>query len=428
VREATVTVERFRVLRLILRVPNGVGDSQLALLLAVALAAFFEEYDIATLASALRHISAGLGIEEKALPDVLGTIRLGALPAFLFVPYADRVGRRRVFLFSLLAIGVFTFGTAFARTQTEFVVLQMLTRTFFVTGSAVGFVIVAEEFPAAHRGFGIGLLGALAITGHGLSALMFAMVDRLPFGWRFLYAIGILPVLLYPFLSKRVKETQRFEQHARTERPSRTTIGSWIEPLRILGSRRPLRALGIALGGLLPSFGIIGTFQFTGYFTQTVHGWSPRQYAALVVAAGGLGVVGNLASGRLADRYGRRIVGAIQLASFPLFATIFYRSAGGATMPLAWAACVFTSQGGRAVLRAQATELFPTESRGAASGLFAILDVIGAAAGLFVLGSAIHGPGELARTIPWIASVTALGGIVILLFPETTNRELESIS
>jgi MFS family permease len=419
---------RFRFFRAALRVPDGVLDSHLALLFAVALASFFEEYDIATLTSALKHISADLGIEERTLPNVLGTIRLGALPALAFIPYADRVGRRRVFLVSVVAIGLFTFATAFSRTQVEFVALQMLTRTFFVTGSAVGFVIVAEEFPAAHRGFGIGLLGALAITGYGFSAMLFALVDHLPFGWRFLYVVGLTPVLLYPRLAKRVKETRRFEEHARSSEGTRGTgLSRWLEPLRTFGSRRPFRTLGIALAGLVPSFGIIATFQFTGYFTQTVHGWSPQDYAALVVAAGGVGVVGNLVSGRLADRFGRRIVGAAQLASFPLFATIFYRGTGAA-LPFAWAACVFSSQGGRTILRAQATELFPTRSRGAASGLFAILDVIGAAAGLFVLGRLIHGSGELARTIPWIAAVTALGGVVILLFPETTNRELESLS
>ena len=38
-----------------------------AFLLTVALASFFEEYDIATLTSALKHISASLRIEELAL-------------------------------------------------------------------------------------------------------------------------------------------------------------------------------------------------------------------------------------------------------------------------------------------------------------------------------------------------------------------------
>jgi MFS family permease len=408
-------------------VPEAVQDAHLALLFAVALASFFEEYDLAMLTSALKHIAAGLGIPEQGLPDFLGLIRLGALPAFLFIPYADRVGRRGVFLFSVVAMGVLTLLTAFSRTAGEFVVLQLLTRTFFVTGSAVAVVLIAEEFPAGHRGYGVGLLGALAVTGHGFAAILFAFIDKLPYGWRLLYGVGVVPVLLYPWLSKRVIETRRFEEHRRSRAglPDSGILG-WMLPLRQLVRERPLRAAGIALAGLLPSFGIIGTFQFTGYFTQTVRGWSPRDYATMVVVAGGVGVFGNVLSGSLADRFGRRIMGASLLVAFPLFATLFYRGPGW-VLPIAWAACVFTSQGGRAILRALATELFPTAHRGAASGIFTILDVVGAAVGLFTLGAVIHAPGQLAITIPWVAAVTTGGGLVVVLFPETRDRELEDI-
>lgn len=403
----------------------GVGDEHITLLLAVAFASFFEEYDLAMLTSALKQIALGLGLAEQELPNMLGLIRLGAIPAFAFVPYADRVGRRRIFLWSVLAMGALTFLTAFAQTATQFVVLQMLTRTFFVAGSAVAFVFIAEEFPADHRGYGVGLLGALAISGHGFSAVLFALVDHLPFGWRLLYAVGIVPVLLYPVLSRHIPETRRFSEHQRAGAASPTS-DSWAGTLGALWTERPFRALGISLAGLLPSFGIIGTFQFTGYFTQTVRGWAPQEYAVMVIVAGAVGIFGNVLAGRLGDRFGRRVVGAVLLAAFPLFAGAFYLGPNWAP-PFAWAACVFSAQGGRAILRALATELFPTAHRGAATGLFTVLDVVGAALGLFTLGRLVTEPGQLASTIPIIASVTVLGGFVIAFFPETRHRELETI-
>ena len=64
--------------------------------------------------------------------------------------------------------------------RTQFVVLQMVSRVFMVAGVAAALVIVTEEFPAEHRGWAIGMLGALAACGHGLGAILFAAIDAPP--------------------------------------------------------------------------------------------------------------------------------------------------------------------------------------------------------------------------------------------------------
>jgi MFS family permease len=133
----------------------AVEDHHLRVLGAVALALLFEEYDLAMLTAALPQIAAALGMLETDFGLYLGIIRLGALPAFVLIPFADLVGRRRVFLVTLVGTGLATLLTAFALEPWQFVVCQMLTRTFFVTGSAVAFVMIAEEFPAEHRGWGL---------------------------------------------------------------------------------------------------------------------------------------------------------------------------------------------------------------------------------------------------------------------------------
>src|SRR4051794_28457792 len=175
------------------RVPDAIDDAALALLGAVALAMLFEEYDNAIVTAALKHIAAELHMAEAKLPLYLAILRFGAVPAFFLIPLADRIGRRPVFLASVVGMGVLTFATAFSQTIEQFVTLQALTRTFFITCSAVAFVIITEEFPAAHRGFGVGMLAALGACGAGLGAAMFSQINRLPYGWRALYAIGVVP-------------------------------------------------------------------------------------------------------------------------------------------------------------------------------------------------------------------------------------------
>jgi MFS family permease len=411
------------------RVPAGLEASHLRLLGLVALALFIEEYDLAMLTAALKHIAAELGMREGDFGLYLGLIRLGSVPAFLVIPFADRIGRRLVFLVALGVTAFATFLTAFAQTPMQFVLLQMATRTFFVSGAAIAFVMIAEEFPAAQRGWGIGMLGALGACGHGLGALLFALVDHLPYGWRALYAVGIVPLVFLPVFWTRLPETKRFEAYRASLDLSvvRSRLFAFIEPLRGLALTHPSRALGVALVAFLPAIGLFSAFQFTGYYTQNVHGWSPAQYSTMVIVGGGIGIIGNVVAGRLGDRLGRRYVGFVLLGLFPLFVTVFYRGPSW-ILPVVWVAFVFCSQGGRVMLRALSTELFPTSHRSAASGLYTILETAGAALGLFLLWFGSEQPGDLARIVPYLSGVVLLGAIILLLFPETRQRELEDIS
>jgi MFS family permease len=85
----------------------------------VALALFFEQYDQSMLTSALKFIARDLDMREEDLAGYLGVVRPGALPAFLVIPFADRIGRRRVFLASVIGISMGTFLTAFTRTPSS---------------------------------------------------------------------------------------------------------------------------------------------------------------------------------------------------------------------------------------------------------------------------------------------------------------------
>jgi MFS family permease len=268
------------------------------------------------------------------------------------------------------------------------------------------------------------MLGALGATGHGIAMGLFSQIDRLPYGWRTLYAIGFIPVLLLPFFRRRVTETERFDRHEATPDD---TGGYSLAPLLGLMREFPGRALGIGMAGFLPAVGLVGAFQFTGYFSQTVHGWSPGQYAAMVFFGGALGVAGNIIAGRLADRFGRRAVGIVLLGSFPFWVALFYNGPG-VTLPIAWIGFLFASQGGRVILRTLATELFPTSQRASATGLYTILEALGGAAGLFVMFFASADAGDFIPLTTALGFAVLVGGGVLLFFPETRQRELESIS
>lgn len=392
----------------------------------VSLALFFESYDLSMLTSALKHIAEDLGMAEQDLGGYLGTIRLGALPALAIVPLADRLGRRRLFLGSLIGVSILTAATAFARDPETFVALQMATRIFMVTGTSVAIVIVTEEFPAAHRGWAIGIMGAIASSGHGLGALLFSQIERLPYGWRTLYVAGALPLLLLPQFSRGVPETERFtRQRAQESAPGHG--GGWLGPLVGLARTYPGRAGVLTAAIFLVAVGDVSVFQFTSYYAQTVHGWSPGQYAAMFVLGGAVGVVGNVVAGRLGDRVGRRAVGVTALGVFPVTAWSFYAGPDW-VMPVAFAAFVFCQTAGVTILRALSSELFPTSYRGTAAAWAMLVQTVGWAAGLWVVGAATQLGHPIASATSFLAGAVLVGGLLLLALPETGRRELESIS
>ena len=403
----------------------AVEEKHLSLLGAVALALVFEEYDLAMLTAALPQIADSLGMIETDFGYYLGLIRLGALPALAVVPYADRIGRRKVFLATVAGTAITTLLTGFSQTPNQFVICQMMTRTFFTAGSAISIVMISEEFPADHRGWGIGMLGALGASGHGIAMALFSQIESLPYGWRTLYVVGIIPLVLLPWLRRHVPETDRFQQH---QDSLEGDTGSYsLAPLLDLGRQYPARTIGISLSAFLPSIGLVGAFQFTGYFTQTVHGWTAGEYAAMVVFGGALGIAGNIIAGRMADRFGRRKVGISMMGLFPFFVALFYNGPGW-SITIAWVGFLFCSQGGRIILRTLSTELFPTDLRASASGLYTILEALGGASGMFLIYLGTTGEGEFIGLITALSFSALLGGAVLYFFPETKQQELEAIS
>jgi len=396
----------------------------------IGLALLFENYDQSMLTAALKHIALDFGVPESELGRVLGSVHFGAMAAFLLVPFADQIGRRRLFLISLLGVSLATVATGFSQTVDQFIAAQMLARTFMVTCAATAFVIITEEFPAAHRGWGIGILGALGAFGHGVGLLLFAAIDVLPYGWRALYMVGALPLLMLPWFRRRVTETARFDRHvrqraARDDRPG--WIAGWLEPLVALVREHPWRTVAIGVIGSLGSAGHAVGFQFSAFHVQTVHDWSPGQYTMMAVVAGLFGVVGNPYAGKVADRRGRRVVGFAVLAGFSLSALAFYHAPGW-LLPLIWIPMVFTITGGNTIVRALSTELFPTSFRGTASGWLQLVEAAGRSSGLFLVYWGTPAGGSNVPMISIVVFCALLAGLVVLALPETGQRELEEIS
>ncbi len=410
--------------------PGPVPDlapTQWRVLGLLALAELFDQYDIGLMGLALLQIQQDLGISETQVGTVTALVRLGVLAAFLLTVLADRMGRRRLLLFTILGFTLCTFGTAFVQTPEQFVALQLLARAFIYAETMLAVVVVSEELAAPDRGFGIGLLGALGSLGHGVAALAFGFVDVLPFGWRALYALGVIPLLFLAWFRRHLPETRRFEEHAAT----RGAVSGWratVDPALRLVRMYPGRMAALAAAIFPLDLVIIVAITFNAKFLQETHAYEPWQVTTLFLTGGALGILGNVAAGVLSDRFGRKQVIAWGSILTGVSYGVFY-NAGGFWVPIAWVGAIFGTTGVSVLFKALGTELFPTSYRSTASGMREICGTLGGVVGLALEPALYVWTGSHAAAITLLLPILLVPPLVIgFAVPETASRELEEIA
>jgi MFS family permease len=407
--------------------PPALTRRQWSVLGLVSLVSLFEQYDVYLFSLNLAHIQRELGIDEGQLGFLGGLVRAGALGAVLVTLAADRYGRRRLLLVTVLAYTLLTGATAFAPNAAWFVACQLLARAFSSAETLIAVVVIAEEFDAKHRGWGIGALGAITACGAGLAALLFGFVDVLPGGWRSLYLVGLVPLLALAWWRRSMPETGRFEALER-ERGAALRATPTLAPFAGLLRSYPGRLL--ALAGAVFLFGIAvspATF-FAPKYLQDVHDWSPGWVAALNFGGGVFAIIGNPLAGRLSDRYGRRPITVVFLIGAALSVMAFYAGAGFALGPL-WVLMIFGSMGAEVTLAAYGAEMFPTSQRSTASGARAFAATLGIVAGLGAVSLLFGVLGSNWKAVICLGAVgLAACALVQLAFPETSGRSLEEIA
>jgi MFS family permease len=386
-------------------------------------AGFFDQYDRALLSLALKQIQTGLKIAESQLGSVLSIIRLGYLLSLLMTPFADVFGRRRLLLYTVFGYTIFTGLIAIAPDARAFVAFEIIARAFAGAEAAIAMVIVAEEVDAAYRGWAIGLLGAVSNIGYGLAAIVFAFVNVIPYGWRGLYAIALLPLVLIIPLRRVLPESARFEKE---KLEGLRPVKVW-EPVIQLYNAYPGRLIMMLSIAFLSSMGGNAAGFLFPKFLQEAHHWSPGNVSSLVFFGGALGIIGSIVAGRMSDRYGRRVMGAAFTILAPLLTIWMYTATGRSIVP-AWILETFFDVAAFMILNAYSAELFPTSYRSTAGSALAVAGTTGGALGLYLEGVLYNFTGSHARAVCYLTVFWIVSPLIMWFLPETSGRELEEIS
>ena len=392
----------------------------------VSLVSLFDQYDISIFGMALPQIQAGLGIDESQLGLLGSVVRLGALPAFAIALLADRIGRRRALLVTVIAYTALTGATAFAPDARSYVALQFLARAFGVAEMLLAVVVIAEELEPEQRGWGVGALFALKSCGVGLAAMLLPLAAGRPDGWRALYLVGLVPLATLAWLRRSLPETARFDAHARAA--SSSGERGFVAPLRALMRAYPGRFAASCALAVTVAMGIAAADFLGPKYLQQAHGWTPGGVGLLYVSGGGLAILGGPIAGALSDRFGRRPLSIGCGLALVALGVGFFNGSGVWLVPL-WMALIFTLMANETLLAAFGAELFPTSHRSTSAGARMIVATLGGSLGL-ALESALYGvTGSHWSAVSLLLAVALAGPLIVALaFPETAGRSLEEIA
>jgi putative MFS transporter len=399
--------------------PADLSREDRGLLLLLAAAFFIGQYDMTLLSIALPDVQASFNIAEDDLGLLIAVGRLGAIPAILLALVADRIGRRKLMVFTMVGLSVFSLATAFATNATQFMLFQACARLFTTLEEILAVVFALEMLPKLYRGWGVGFIAAMGALGSGLAAVLYGGVEYLPGGWRFLYALAGVAILYVAWLRRKLPESPMFNPEDAGLR------GAFFRPLQELLQhyRRPLfTLLAIACAFW---FQVGAALNFMSKYLQDTHAYTPGQVSTLYVVAGTFAIFGNVLAGRLSDAIGRRPTLALGIC-LNCAGTVLFYNVLGPLIPVMWIATLFGFFMVEVVVNAISGELFPTTCRSTAATLRTISGVVAGAIGLAVEGMLFNllGSHSMALSLITLSSLLALP-VILLFLNETSNTQLE---
>ena len=365
------------------------------------------------------------GHENTAQGIVLAVVRVGVLLALITVALADRYGRKRLMIAAGVGSCVMTAVGAFSPSLWFLGGSQLIARGLSTALGVLIVIMAAEEMPARSRAWAASVLVLCAGLGSGMAVWVLPIADLNERGWRVVYVVPLLGLAVIRWVSQRLPESRRFDLVHNAD-----PDGAPSSALDTRGrERRRERLVLLAVAAFLIAMFAAPASSLQNDFLKDERGFSAGDISLFTIVTSTPAGIGVLVGGYLADRRGRRRVGAAGLVFGATLTAWAFFTSGAALWLLTLAGIVL---GGLTVpaLAVYGPELFGTHDRGRANGLIITVGVAGSALGLLIAGwLSDRLGGELGPALALLAiGPLSVAALVLLRFPETAGRELEDLN
>jgi MFS family permease len=352
--------------------------------------------------------------------------------SLIWGPIADRFGRVRTLMLTILSYSIFTFLGAFAANVWMLAAFRFLAGVGIGGEWSMGGTFIAEELPEARRKMAAGLMHTGYYVGIFLAAIANYFVGA-RYGWRAMFLIGGTPALLVGFIRYGVRESKRWENRMVEVGRTWTMRNAFSELFSTEYRRRTL------LNSVYLLISIIGLWAGSVYVPAAVSqlaikaGFSESQvvrmasYGTMILAAGT--ILGCIVLPYLAERFGRRFTLGIYFALMAVFiwlgfGYVFYLATNALTT---FMICLFfLGVGGAnfAMYTLWLPEQYPTECRASA---FAFATSIGRFVGAgitFLVGAGVSYYHTIGTPVAMTAVAFVIGLFLLPFGKETRGEEL----
>jgi MFS family permease len=355
----------------------------------------------------------GISEQGQAIAGVI--VRCGIILALPFTILADRLGRRRMIVLLAWLAPLLAATGALAPNFWVLTATQAIARPLGIALDLLIGIAIAEQMPRNSRAYAVSVLAMASGLGAGVAVGSLPLADVGPNGWRFVYALALVWLVVAVDVSRRLTETPRFEHLVEVHHVGKAHINR----------RRFAIISSVAFFGNLF---IAPASYFQNRYLDDVRGFNGATIAIFTLATATPASIGFVIGGKLADLRGRRLILATMVPSATSALVVSFWVGGWPMWVAAFIGGLFAGVAypAFAVYR---SELFPTGRRGRAGGFIVTLGLAGGSIGILIAGQLLDRGWSYGTTMSLLALAQVVTATVVFTtYPETAHRTLEELN
>jgi MFS family permease len=392
-------------------------------LVAASFGWMLDSFDVMLFAMVVAALIPDLGL-SKPTAGLLGSLTLAAsaVGGLIFGVAADRFGRRKALMASILIYSVFTAACGFATGVAMLAVFRVFLGLGMGGEWASGAALVSETWPAEHRGKALGIVQSSWAVGYAAAAAVAALVLPI-WGWRGVFFVGVIPAFFTLWIQRKVKEPEIWTRARAASVDVRTGFGE------IFGRKRLRLTLFVTMMNACTMFGWWGfNLWLPAYLSMAPDqggiGLGPRAMSALVIFMQAGMWLGYITFGFISDRLGRKRSYVGFLVAAAAFMLLYSRTREPLLLFALGPFVAFFGTGYFTGFGALTAEIYPTSVRATAQGITYNAGRIVSAAAPFAVGSLAETRG-FSFSFVVIAAAFLAAAALWAGIPETKGHALE---